>query len=216
MRFLFSIVLYLALYPTFAQEPIILSGKVTNQSTGESLQYVNIYLEGTSDGTTTNRSGEFIFRIPPETVSLRLVISHLGFKQSKIDLLKSPNEYLNISLVPEILKLSEVVIQPLDPVEIIYSTIERIPINYYSHPYTAQSFQREYVTLGREFIQLSEVMLQTRGTTDSLSSKCLLLGTLRTNERRNLFGALPEKAFIHSAGRYLQVLNNLHKQRFWV
>ncbi|TRX48721.1 hypothetical protein FNH22_28580 [Fulvivirga sp. M361] len=173
MKTLYFIILCLLCHPSFAQRYIIFHGKVKARSTDEPIPYASVYLDGTSIGTTTNKLGEFAISLSSKIQAQHLVISHLGYQPQKIEIEKAINVYQNISLTTESLHLKEVVVKPLNAVEIVYSALDRIPENYYTSPYTIQGFQREYVTHEDNFIQLLEVAFQTKGTTVLQSSKVL-------------------------------------------
>ncbi len=155
-----------------------------DRSTGEALPYAGVYLEGAGKGTTTNRSGEFVLRITSGADSIVLSISHLGFKTYKAALSRVRDQYLRISLEPELLQLQEVVVRPPDPLEIINSALDRIPLNYYLKPYRAEGFQREYVTSGERFLQLMEVAFRTKRTSGSQSSQVLSARYIEDKEEK--------------------------------
>ena len=177
-RFRFLIVVCLTafvlrVHPVYSQSTVTLSGKVIDKSTSEPLVYASIYLVGTSFGTTTNHDGEFVFRIPADAKSRLVAISYLGYAPQWIKLEDSTDAFQRIALEAQPFALSEVVIRPDDPLDIIYRSIEKIPENYNSNAYAAQGFQREYITAGRNFIQFLEVVFETKGTTESQTSSVL-------------------------------------------
>ncbi len=173
MKTLTTAILFLVFNTTVAQESITISGRITDKLTAEGLAYVHIYLAGTGSGTSTNRMGEFTFKAPANTIDKILIISHLGYKTEKIKLEATTGDYLNIQLVPQVFELQEIVVEPINPLQIIYAAIDKIPKNYYTSPYTVQGFQREYVTSDKHFIQLMEVAFETQGTPSQQSSRVL-------------------------------------------
>ena len=106
---------------TFSQ----ITGSVTDAS-NESLAFVNIYIEGTYKGTTSNEDGNYELNIT-ETGNYTVVFKFLGFKTEKktIDITSFPFE-LNATLKEENVSLDEVVINanenPAD--RIIRATID--------------------------------------------------------------------------------------------
>ena len=90
---------------TFSQ----ITGSVTDAS-NESLAFVNIYIEGTYKGTTSNEDGNYELNIT-ETGNYTVVFKFLGFKTEKktIDITSFPFE-LNATLKEENVSLDEVVI----------------------------------------------------------------------------------------------------------
>lgn len=76
---------------------------------GNPLEFVNVAIEGTTIGTTTNRDGFFSLAIPPGEL-LRLRISYLGFEPRAFSLRISQGEVrqLNITLEPSTTELPDV------------------------------------------------------------------------------------------------------------
>lgn len=89
-------------------QPITVSGSVTEKS-GEPLLGVNVYLQGTYDGATTNLDGSFSFETH-ERDSLVLVASFVGFKDAVIPLTSDNYAQLKITLKEAISELNAVVI----------------------------------------------------------------------------------------------------------
>lgn len=85
-----------------------IKGRVTDQS-GEGIPGVNVYLEGTYDGGTTNTEGLFEFQTS-ESGTKTLVASFIGYKNfsQTIDLTAPP--YISIILKEEVNKLSGITI----------------------------------------------------------------------------------------------------------
>ena len=86
-----------------------LSGKVTHQDSP--VPFVNIFLKGTTLGTSTDVNGQFIIQdIPLGTYTV--FISSIGFEtlSSKLSLLKTLNVVSNFQLVENTSSLEEVVI----------------------------------------------------------------------------------------------------------
>ena len=84
-----------------------IQGQVIDEH-GQPLQDVSVYLQNTSIGTITNRSGDYILKIDkPEKGTL--VFKFLGYQTVNIDLSKS-SETINVQLEIETVALSEVVL----------------------------------------------------------------------------------------------------------
>lgn len=91
--------------PVFAQ--VTLSGKVIDQS-GEALLGVNVYLEGTYDGATTNLDGEFSFETY-ETGDQILIATFIGYHDTTIPVTAETQE-IQVKLKEKISELNAVVI----------------------------------------------------------------------------------------------------------
>lgn len=120
-------------------------GKVTN-SKGEALSYVNIYLENTYTGTTSNDDGNFEL-IVSQTGDYTVVFQFLGFKKvaKKITIVSFPF-ILNVTMDEELVSLDQVVISNNgeDPAyRIIRETIARRKENLAKiSEYTADFYSR--------------------------------------------------------------------------
>jgi hypothetical protein len=85
---------------------IRISGKITEEN-GASIPFSNIYLEGTSIGTTSNIDGNYSLDLEPG--NYKLVFRFIGFKQRTENVLVSNSAIvLNVILVPESYQLKEV------------------------------------------------------------------------------------------------------------
>jgi outer membrane receptor protein involved in Fe transport len=91
------------------QQPVVLTGKVTDKTTGEALPGVSISIKGTSSGTATNVEGKFSLRLPQDREDGILVVYFLGYKRQEIPVNKN-TAALNISLVVDRMGLDEVVV----------------------------------------------------------------------------------------------------------
>lgn len=99
---------------TQAQDNGNLSGKIFDKSNNQPLDGVSIFLDNTTIGTTSDSSGKILINQIPFG-NYTLVISKMGYKiiTKKIEIKKNLNE-LTVQLIPEIIKLDEVIVKP-DP-----------------------------------------------------------------------------------------------------
>ncbi len=66
---------------SFAQQPISVQGKVTNEK-GEPIQNASVSVSGSEKGTLTNTGGEFKINAPANG---KLVISYIGYEKTTVD-----------------------------------------------------------------------------------------------------------------------------------
>jgi hypothetical protein len=85
-----------------------LTGKITNAK-GEILPFANVYLEGTTRGTTANTEGSYFFDLPNGTY--RVVYQSIGYKKKIESVVVSGKTMYNVSLDGAEVELSEVVIK---------------------------------------------------------------------------------------------------------
>ena len=88
------------------QEDISISGKVVSEEDGEGLPGVNILLKGSSEGTVTDAKGFYKIDVPDENAVL--VFSAIGFISEEV--VVGSRTVVNITLVPDITSLDEVVV----------------------------------------------------------------------------------------------------------
>ncbi len=88
---------------------ITISGKIIDENRNE-IPYANVYIEGTSNGTTSNASGDFSLRTK-EFDNTILSVQSIGFTKYKEKLtIKSPTDNLVIKLKSEDILMKEVLI----------------------------------------------------------------------------------------------------------
>ena len=99
-----------------ANNKSIISGTVTNATTGEPIFLVNVFLSYTSKGSITNYDGNYsITKIPPGAYTL--VFHHIGFELEtvKIQFTKPTSLKYDIKLTPRIIKGKQVEVVASDP-----------------------------------------------------------------------------------------------------
>lgn len=90
-----------------AQNTVLISGKVTDQSTGESLPGASVYVKGnTTMGISTNDDGTFMLQVPAE--GSILVVSSVGYSSAEIE--TTGKTIINIALTSLDQSLDAVVI----------------------------------------------------------------------------------------------------------
>ncbi len=88
-----------------AQNTVTVSGQVTSQENNSALPGVNIVVKGTTTGTTSGADGRYTISAPENST---LVFSFIGFVNEEVPI--GNRTTLNVSLVPDIEALSEVVV----------------------------------------------------------------------------------------------------------
>ncbi len=91
-----------------AQETVI-SGKVTDASTGDGIPFVNVVFKGTSIGMTTDFDGKYKIKTSKPTDSL--IASYIGYKNRAKAIKKGITQSINFQLLEETTKLQEVVVK---------------------------------------------------------------------------------------------------------
>ncbi len=82
-------------------------GQVLSSANGETLIGVSVKLKGASQGTSTNQDGRFSINVP-ETGSITLQFSYLGFKTQEVTLTNHSD--ITVRLAPDSQSLNEVIV----------------------------------------------------------------------------------------------------------
>jgi TonB-linked SusC/RagA family outer membrane protein len=93
LKGLLTLVLALVVQITFAQQKV--TGTVVDASTGEPLPGVNILIEGTQNGTTTDFDGKFSITASPGDV---LLFSYVGYQNKKVTV--GNQGVINVKMTP--------------------------------------------------------------------------------------------------------------------
>ena len=99
---------------TLALDKFTISGTITDAETGEKLSGVNVYIKGTSIGTTSNNDGFYSLTLP--ITSYRITYRYIGYKTFEKEFALTKNMSSNINMLPVTLEGEKVAFQ-LDLVE---------------------------------------------------------------------------------------------------
>jgi len=140
-----------------------ISGKVINTESEKAIPFSSIAIEGTTLGTVTDFKGSFDFKIPEKYIKNKIVVSCVGFKEKRINIIDIfGNNYLQIKLEASSIDIDEVVVKQksLFPYTIIKKAISSISNNYINIPYNYKLYYsnidkiKENKVLKREAIVL--------------------------------------------------------------
>ena len=108
MRNLLFILFNLIIISTFAQEPIQVSGNISDAKTNEPLIGVSILVAGTNTGTVTNFDGDFELSVAPNST---LKITYIGYQPFEMVVKESDaSSPLSIFLKEDSFLMDEVVV----------------------------------------------------------------------------------------------------------
>ena len=154
-------------YQLKAQETF--TGKVTDTQSGQPIPFVNVWITGSSYGTSTNIDGDFEMKLSAKWLGKghSISLSSIGYISQQL-----PLDQLNLSvnqslkLVPIATALSEVVIrgrrkkkEVKQARQLVQKALTRIPKNYIAQPYLANTFYRHYCSENDEYVRLIEAAL---------------------------------------------------------
>ncbi|NMB83011.1 MAG: carboxypeptidase-like regulatory domain-containing protein [Ignavibacteria bacterium] len=89
-------------------QSIRISGSVYNSETREPIPYVNIRLAESTRGTSSNADGRFVFSTSMNNPTL--IFTAVGYKRKEIKLHEASVNNLEVSLIPEPVQLSEIIV----------------------------------------------------------------------------------------------------------
>jgi hypothetical protein len=144
------------------QEFKTIKGKVVDAEKGTPLVFATVAVKESNVAIVTNIDGEFTLKIGDTGTSQNLEISFLGFKNKIIPIADlRENGYKNvISLETAPIPIKEIVVKPLDPLDIMENTISRIDKNYESVPNLMTAFYRETIRKNRSYVSIGEAVVE--------------------------------------------------------
>ncbi len=147
----------------YAQDRIIISGKIIDAKTKEGLPFASIGLSQSPVGTVTNLKGEFDLHIQNFQSNEVLVISMLGYKNYKVPIIQLTSNtttpfIFELEASPKVLE--EVLISDsLSGLDILNIAFNKIEFNYANSPYMLEGFYRDYKKVNGQYVSLLEAAL---------------------------------------------------------
>ena len=106
------------------QQQIEVTGEITDAETGDPLPGVNIVVQGTTTGTTTNMDGNYSIEVPADAT---LSFSFVGYQEETVQV--NGREQINVSLQPMTQEMEEVVVVGYGTVEARQKTSSAQTVN---------------------------------------------------------------------------------------
>ncbi|MDH7445374.1 TonB-dependent receptor [Aquimarina sp. 2201CG14-23] len=106
---IFTVFLFFGISATNAQEKVNISGTITDER-GVPVIGVNIFLEGTTKGATSDFDGQYVISKLDSNVNYVLVISSVGFKTIREEIILTNDLQKDIVLKEDLLSLDEIVV----------------------------------------------------------------------------------------------------------
>jgi hypothetical protein len=126
----------------------VYKGKILDSSTGETVPFVNVIVDGTDVGIATNQDGEFTIDIPKEFQDSSLSISALGYVAGNILISTLNTKKVNVIMIsPTDYSLEGIEIQADSKVlyGVLRKCIDNATINYTTSPYSCKfTFQQDF------------------------------------------------------------------------
>ncbi len=146
-----------------AQEIIFISGKVTDEKTGEALPFVNVGLVGTYVGAATNMDGFYELRISPKYKNKIIEISAVGYSTAKVAVAEAAKQKnFNVRLAPMAFEVGEVEILAESRLQYtrVRKAVEAIAKNYLQTPFNYDMYYRGELKSGNNLVQLREAAVR--------------------------------------------------------
>lgn len=156
------LVLFFSTISVYTQETtdyITINGVVKDKRTKKNLEHVSVSVPETNVGTITNTDGEFSIKIKRTYTAKNLKISHIGYINFFLPIDGLNMSHVAIFLTTNEKELTEIVIQPIDAHTLIKEAIARIGDNYSPKANLLTGFYRETVKKGRNYINISEAII---------------------------------------------------------
>lgn len=137
---------------------ITISGVVRDKQSKKKLEYVSISIPGTNIGTITNEDGGFSIKIKDSLQITMLEASHIGYSNLTFPIEKNSTD-MTVYMTPNENKLNEIVVEAIDPLELVKMSIEKIGVNNSSNSNMLTGFYRETIKKRRNYINISEAII---------------------------------------------------------
>jgi hypothetical protein len=139
---------------------IKLRGTVLNLKSKKPISFAAVFVPNESTGTITNNEGVFEMYLPKSKVVDTIMISCLGYITEKIPTQKFLSGPIEVFLDPnKFILLSEVVVRPENPKELIQLAYTNKSQNYSNRPTLLTAFFREATKQNNKYISLSEALI---------------------------------------------------------
>ena len=147
------------------------NGVVKDRKNNKKLEYVSIFVQGTNVGTVTNSDGTFTIKVNDSLNASNLEVRHIGYDNTIYPITGNSEKDVTIYLTSNARQLKDVVVVPkeLAPVRLVEIAIEKIVVNNPDKDNLLTGFYRETVKKRRNYITISEAIIDVYKTSYSQS-----------------------------------------------
>ncbi len=144
------------------QTYITLKGKIVDSESGSPLVFATVAVMESNVAIVTNIDGEFTLKIGEALTSKNIEVTYIGYKNKIVPISSlRDNGFKNIiSLEVAPIPIKEIVVKPLDPVDIVQKCIGRLGKNYESEPNLMTAFYRETIRKNRTYVSIGEAVVE--------------------------------------------------------
>ncbi|NDK56084.1 SusC/RagA family TonB-linked outer membrane protein [Pontibacter fetidus] len=133
---LLSFIFVFALVVQVLAQNRTVTGKVTDQDSGQGLPGVSVIVKGTTTGTATGMDGSFSLNVPANATTL--MFRYIGYANQEVAI--GNNSNINVVLAPDAKMLSEVVVQ------VPYGTVAKTAFTGAESTISTKAIERQQVT----------------------------------------------------------------------
>jgi hypothetical protein len=141
--------LWLLAQTVLAQNSLIFSGRVYDNSTKEPLPYAAISIPHTGTGVISNEFGEFTYHLPDRSENSIIEISFLGFETSFVKASSIDRGLIyQIGMSPKTVEIDEVLIaaeELISAEKLVRNSIRNISKNYPKDRFQLNGYYRDYI-----------------------------------------------------------------------
>jgi len=137
-----------------AAQKTVLSGTVSNGTTGARVAQASVTVKGSSVSVVTNDDGFFTLKVDAAADSI--VVSHVGYHSRRLAVPAGPAPTLDVRLLPAAIELRGVEVWPDDARRLVDIAVSKIPANYSQQPELLHGFYRETAMKRKHFIYVAE------------------------------------------------------------
>lgn len=146
--------------PESNNSTLLLFGEVSDQKTGEPLPFTTIRIGQTNKGFISNEDGAFQIILDPIFLSDSLIFSFIGYHNFTIPISAFTKKPLHIKLTESVKMLESVEINPIDPLEVLKTTISKITQNHHSETVYLNAYYRELIKVDTSFVKFADAACQ--------------------------------------------------------
>lgn len=138
---------------------LTINGLVIEDETNLPIPFAHVYLDNRNTRTITNIDGKFELNISNPTKTDTVNISCIGYETYRQYILSIDTSNKIYSLKMHSFPIEQIVVKPIDPLEIIKKAINNISVNYENSPCVLTAFFRETNRLDDKYLSISEAVL---------------------------------------------------------
>ena len=142
-----------------------ISGIVKDARSRRAIGSVTVAAKGTNVGTITNDDGEFVLKLSASSQVKEVELSCIGYINAKIAVSKDMAQNQTFYITPQAFLLSEIeVFSWKNPRDLVELAMDKVVQNYSTKPNLLTGFYRETIQKRRNYIHISEAVIQVYKT----------------------------------------------------